>query len=90
MSKRKPVRTRGKVSLKRYFQELKEGEFVTVVRDQSLVVGFPKKLQGRTGVVQDKRGSAYIVKIKDLEKEKTYIINTVHLRRIKTLKNDNQ
>jgi large subunit ribosomal protein L21e len=85
MGGKKPVRTRGKLKLSRYFQELKEGDSVAVVREASVGSNFPKRLQGRTGKVQGKRGSAYIVNIKDQDKEKRFIIKSIHLRKIKQI-----
>ena len=83
MSKRKPVRTRGKVSLSKYFQELKEGDFVAIVREPAMKSNFPKRLQGRTGIVESKRGKAHIIKIKDQNKEKRFLIEPIHLKKIK-------
>ena len=70
MSKRKKIRTRGKLKLSKYFQEFKEGDSVAVVKEISMNPKFPKTIQGRTGKVEGKRGKSYIVKIKDLSKEK--------------------
>ena len=84
MSKRKPVRTRGKLQLSRYFQDLKQGDSVAVSKEASVNSNFPKRLQGRTGVVESKRGRAYIVNIKDQDKEKKFIIPPIHLKKIKT------
>ena len=84
MSKRKPIRTRGKLQLSKYFQELKQGDSVAVVREASVGSNFPKRLQGRTGKVKGKRGNAYFVTIKDQNKEKEFIIKPIHLRKIKT------
>ena len=86
MSKRKPVRTRGKVPLSKYFQELKEGDFVAVVREMAMKSNFPKRLQGRTGTVESRRGKAYIIRIKDQNKEKRFLIEPIHLKKIKHLK----
>lgn len=83
MTNRKPVRTRGKLELSRYFQEFKEGDFVTVVQEKSLSSSFPKRLQGRTGKVEKRIGRSYAVKIKDQTKEKTFIISPIHLKKIK-------
>lgn len=83
MGRRKTVRTRGKFQLSRYFQELNVGDRVAVVREKSLRINFPERLQGRTGTVEEKRGRSYIIKIKDMAKEKKFIIEPVHLRRIK-------
>ena len=86
MAKRKPLRTRGKLQLSRYFQELKEGESVAVVRELSINSNFPERLQGRTGKIYGKCGRNYIVKIKDQSKEKTFLIEPIHLKKIKQVK----
>lgn len=85
MGKKKPVRTRGKIQFSRYFQELKKGEPVSVKIEQTVDFGFPERLQGRTGVVESKRGTSYIVKINDQNKEKTFIIPPIHLKKIKNI-----
>lgn len=86
MSKRKSVRTRGKLPLSKYFQEFEKGDSVAVVRELAVNSNFPKRMQGRTGVVEGKRGKAYMVKIKDLAKEKRFLIEPIHLKKIKSLK----
>ncbi len=86
MSKKKPVRTRGKLKLGRYFQKLEEGDSVAVVKEPAVSSVFPKRLQGRTGFVSGKQGRTYIVKIKDQNKEKTFLIEPIHLRKIKQVK----
>ncbi len=84
MVKRKPIRTRGKLSFSRYFQEFKEGDFVAVAKERAVNFNFPERYQGRTGVVESKRGKAYVVKIKDKDKEKRFLIEPIHLKKIKT------
>jgi ribosomal protein L21E len=89
MVNRKPVRTRGKIQLSRYFQNLKEGDSVAIVNESSLKSAFPKRLQGRTGIVQKRIGKSYLVNIKDQNKEKQFIIQAIHLKKIKNIdKND--
>jgi len=83
MIKRKRQRERGKIKLSRYFQEFKKGDRVGVIKELSVQPKFPKRLQGRSGMVSGKRGASYLVKIKDLNKEKTYIIHPVHLKKLK-------
>ncbi len=83
MLKRKFIREHGKIKLSNYFQEFKEGERVSVVRELTLQPKFPKTLQGRSGLIQGKKGRFYIVKIKDINKDKLYIIHPIHLRRLK-------
>ena len=82
MVKRKKIRTRGKIQLSRYFQSFKEGDNVSVVRDVSIDFNFPERMQGRTGIVVEKRGRAYVVKIMDHNKEKKFIIEPIHLKKI--------
>jgi len=87
MVRRKKVRTRGKLQLSRYFQELKEGDSVAVIKEASIKSSFPKRLQGKTGVIKGKQGKVYITIIKDQNKEKTFLIEPIHLKKIKqTLK----
>ena len=76
-------RAKGKLPFSKYFQELKEGENVAIVRESSIQANFPSRLQGRTGIVENKRGRSYIIKINDQAKEKRFLISPSHLRRIK-------
>ncbi len=83
MVRRKKIRTRGKLQLSRYFQELEKGDSVAVIRERSVNFNFPERIQGRTGSVEGKRGRVYIVKIKDQNKEKRFLIEPIHLKKIK-------
>jgi len=83
MAGKKPIRTRGKISLSRYFQKFENGERVAVIREKAIQSSFPKVLQGRTGIIEEKRGKAYLVKIKDKNQEKKYLIEAIHLKKIK-------
>ena len=83
MAKKKKIRTKGKIQLSRYFQEFKKGDFVAVVKEPSVQSNFPERIQGRTGIIMEKRGSSYILKIKDFKKEKKFLIAPIHLRKIK-------
>jgi len=86
MVNKKPIRTRGKLQLSRYFQEIDEGDFVAISREQSIPINFPKRFQGLTGIVEGKRGKAYIVKIKDGNQDKRILIEAIHLKKIKQIK----
>lgn len=81
MVRRKKLRQRGKIQLSRYFQDLKKGEKVAIVKEKTVSSSFPDRMQGKTGVVESKRGSAYIVKVKDKNKEKSFIIKPIHLKK---------
>lgn len=86
MVRRKKIRTRGKLSLSRYFQDLKEGDRVAVSKETAVQAAFPERMQGRTGVVEGRRGRAYVVKIKDHDKEKRYLIAPIHLKKMVEIK----
>lgn len=69
----------------KYFQKFKEGDYVAIVRDLSVQSpGFPKRMQGRTGIVLGMSGNSYLVAIKDYSREKKYIVKPIHLQRIQT------
>jgi len=80
--KTKNIRTKGKLRLSQYFQELKEGQIVAVNVERSLDFYFPERLQGRTGVIKEKRGRSYIVSIKDQNQEKKFLMSPIHLKKI--------
>jgi large subunit ribosomal protein L21e len=80
---KKKIRTKGKLPLNKYFQELKQGEFVAVTIEKSLPPSFPKRLQGRTGAVEGKRGRAYMISMNDQAQTKKFLIHPVHLKKIK-------
>ena len=84
MAGKKKIRTRGKLQLSRYFQEIGTGDIVSVVREPAIRASFPNRMQGRTGVVEEKRGGAFMIKIKDQSKEKKFLIRPIHLKKIKT------
>jgi len=83
MLKRKNIRERGKVRLSRYFQRFNEGDKVAVKKELSLKAKFPRRLQGRTGIITGERGNSYIVSIMDFKQEKSFIIEPIHLKKIK-------
>ncbi len=83
---KKPIRTRGKLQLSRYFQELDKGDFVAISMEKSVQSSFPKRFQGITGVVEGRRGNSYIIKIKDKNKDKRVLVEPIHLKKIKQIK----
>jgi len=86
MGNKKSIRTRGKLPLSKYFQNLKKGDFVAIVKEEGKQPRFPKRLQGKTGIVEEKRGSVYQIKVKDVSKEKKFLIEPIHLKKIKEIK----
>ena len=83
---KKKIRTKGKIQLSRYFQKLIKGDSVAVIKEPAVRSNFPKTMQGRTGVVEEKRGKVYVIKLKDQKKEKRFLIEPIHLKKIKQIK----
>ena len=84
MIKRKRQNQQGKIKLSRYFQDFKKGDRVAIIRELGVQPTPLKKLQGRSGIVEVKRGHSYLVKINDFNKPKTHIVHPVHLRKLKS------
>lgn len=80
---KKKIREKGKVKFSRMFQVLKSGDKVAVVRDISFKSNIPRRYQGKTGIVEGVRGRCYIIKIMDMNQEKTFILDPIHLKKIK-------
>ncbi|MFH1307485.1 MAG: 50S ribosomal protein L21e [archaeon] len=80
---KKNIRQKGKIRLSEYFKELNEGDRVAVVKEPSLRAGFPLRIRGDSGVIEGKKGKAYIVKLKDNNQVKRFIINAIHLKKLK-------
>ncbi|MFH1823590.1 MAG: 50S ribosomal protein L21e [archaeon] len=83
MKARKRVRTKGKIPLSRYFQELKPGDTVALVRDLIDKKGlFPSRFHGLTGTVEKKIGRAYMVKFLNGKVLKRVIVKPLHLKKL--------
>jgi large subunit ribosomal protein L21e len=77
-------RTRGKLSLTRYFASFKTDEKVVLKAEPSVQSGgYPIRFYGKIGVVKGKQGRCYMVSIKDGSKQKTLIVSPVHIERVK-------
>lgn len=86
MNKSKRPRTKGKISFTRFFQKFKEGDYVAVDVEPSVLFGYSDRVQGKTGKVLAKRGTAYEVEINELNKPKRYLIKPIHLKKIEVAK----
>ncbi|PIU62322.1 50S ribosomal protein L21e [archaeon CG_4_10_14_0_2_um_filter_Archaea_38_6] len=80
---KKKTGTKGKISVVKYLQEFKVGDNVLI----NVEPGFKKNLIHRrfmkkSGIVVEKRGEAYRVRVKDLNKEKDVFVLPVHLKRL--------
>ena len=84
MLKHKRIRQRGKISFTSFFQKFNSGDSVAIVRELSQQSpGFPKRMQGRTGKILEKRGSAYVIEINDFNMKKRFTVKPIHLKKIR-------
>ena len=80
---KKNIRTRGKISISKYMQDFESGDRVCLKTEPAVQRGiFFMRFHGRNGIVQEKRGNCYVVKISDLGAEKTVVVHHVHLVRL--------
>ena len=79
----KSVRQKGKISLKNYFQKLKDGDRVCFKAEPSYQKGlYFRRFHGRIGKITKKRGTCYEVEFNDGNKLKTMIVHPVHLKKL--------
>lgn len=80
---RKNVKDRGKISIRKYYQELKKGDKVCLVAEPAVQKGmyFPR-FHGRIGEIAGKQGNCYKVDFKDGNKHKISIVHPVHLKKV--------
>ena len=82
MLKHKRVREKGITGLSRLFKEFNEGDRVSLAYSPGEKVEFPLRFHGRTGNITEKKGKAYIVKVKDGGKIKQFIVKGIHLKKL--------
>lgn len=79
---KKEKRSRGKISLTKYFQTFVAGDRVNLSAEPAVQKGqYHFRFMGSNGIVKAKRGKCYEVLINDLGKEKTLIVHPVHLKK---------
>jgi len=79
----KHPRDRGKISLRNMFQKLEIGDKVVIKPEPAIHKGLPfSRFFNKEGKVVDKRGSAYLVQIKEGNRLKKVICNPVHIKKI--------
>ncbi|BFI75157.1 50S ribosomal protein L21e [Sulfurisphaera ohwakuensis] len=85
----KNVRERGAVPrLSLLMEEFKEGDYVVIKINPSIHKGMPhRRYHGKVGVIQGKRGKAYIVRVTLGDKEKVIIVRPEHLAKFNGIKN---
>ena len=79
---KKSVRTKGKISLRRFFQNFETGDLVYLVAEPAIQKGlYNPRFHGKAGIIENKQGSNYYVKIKDGNKIKSILTHPSHLKR---------
>ncbi|MBW3022644.1 50S ribosomal protein L21e [Candidatus Woesearchaeota archaeon] len=79
---KKAPRTRGKISITRYFQELKKGDKVVLKAEPAYHKGlYDLKFHGKICTVEGKKGKCYEVSLKE-GKVKTLVVHPVHLKKV--------
>ena len=84
---KKPVKQRGKMSLRKYFETFEAGQKVVLKAEPSYHDGmYHPRFHGLVGIIDrkesEKYDSCYRVTIKDFTKEKTLIVHPVHLKKL--------
>ena len=80
---RKEKRSRGKISLTKYFQSFDIGDRVYLHLEPAVQKGmYYPRFMGKSGIVKGKRGKCYEVAINDIGKEKMLIVHPVHLKKV--------
>ena len=78
----KPVRNKGKISIRNFVQTFKIGDKVVLYAEPAYQKGmYLPRFHGRTVDVIGKRGRCYQVSFVDQNKAKSIIVHPVHLRR---------
>ena len=80
---KKNFRDRGKLSLKRFFQDFQVGDRVALKIDSTYQKGtYHPRFYGRQGIVKAKQGKCYLVETKDINKVKTVLAHPIHLKKV--------
>ena len=78
----KNYKEKGKLSLRKFFQEFKQGDRVILKAEPSYHKGmYYPRYHGKSALVINKKGTCYEVLIKDGNKEKMLIVHPIHLKR---------
>ncbi|MGC8644874.1 MAG: 50S ribosomal protein L21e [Thermoplasmata archaeon] len=80
---RKKPKEKGPLTVNRIIRRFEVGDRVAIDIEPSVHKGMPfKRFQGLTGIVEERRGDAYLVSIRDQGKPKSVIAYPVHLKRV--------
>lgn len=79
----KAIRSKGKISITRYFQKFNDGDKVVLKAEPAVQKGMcHPRFHGKTGIVSGQTGACYHVDIKDGGKQKVMVVHPIHLMRV--------
>ena len=79
---RKNVRSKGKISIRKFLQKFIEGDRVNLVAEPGVQGGmYHPRFHGKSGIIGIKQGSNYYVKIRDGNKDKSLLVHPIHLKK---------
>ena len=79
---RKEKRSKGKISITRYFQSFNIGDKVYLGAESAVQKGmYHPRFMGKAGTINGMRGRCYKVLINDMGKEKILVVHPVHLKK---------
>ncbi|MBI4145747.1 50S ribosomal protein L21e [Candidatus Woesearchaeota archaeon] len=80
---RKQPRTRGKISITKYFMPYKVGDHAVLNADPAVQKSlYHQRFHGKAGVVVGKRGECYELQVIDGGKEKMLVVHPVHMKKL--------
>lgn len=80
---KKPIKTKGKISIRNYLKNFKPGESVLLKAEPAVQKGmYHPRFHGKIGIIKKKQGNCYQVIIKDNKMEKIQIIHPIHLKNV--------
>lgn len=80
---RKTPRTRGKISLTKFFMPYEMGDRAVLSAEPAVQKNlYHQRFHGRAGNIVAKRGDCYELEIKDGNKTKTIIVHPVHMKKL--------
>lgn len=80
---KKPIKTKGKISIRNYLKNFKPGESVVLKAEPAVQKGmYHPRFHGKIGIIKKKQGNCYQVIIKDNKMEKIQIIHPIHLKNV--------
>ena len=73
-----------KIPIRKILQTFKIGDNVQFIADSNMQNGmFHLRFNSKRGVIKAKKGRAYLVEIKDGSKKKIFMVQPIHLKKIK-------